>query len=243
MDEKKNAQILLIALLVSTFFILFCRGDPKKTQESCAEQRKEMVRVQLERRGISDERVLQAMREVPRHLFIDEKYRHLAYADHPLPIDAEQTISQPYIVGLMTEVIEIEKGEKVLEIGTGSGYQAAVLAHLTDEVYSVEIIKELAEKADRTLKKLGYTQVRIKWGDGNLGWAENAPYDAVIVTCASKEVPPALFEQLREGGKMVIPIGDPSSFQILTLIEKRQGKKAEKEILGVRFVPMTEKKK
>lgn len=242
-DEKKNAQILLIALLVSTFFILFCRGDPKKTQEIYAEQRKEMVRVQLERRGISDERVLQAMREVPRHLFIEEKYHHLAYADHPLPIDAEQTISQPYIVGLMTEVIEIEKGEKVLEIGTGSGYQAAVLAHLTDEVYSVEIIKELAEKADRTLKKLGYTQVRIKWGDGNLGWAENAPYDAVIVTCASKEVPPALFEQLREGGKMVIPIGDPSSFQILTLIEKRQGKKVEKEILGVRFVPMTEKKK
>ena len=243
MDKKKNAHILLVAFLVSTLFFLFCRADPKKAQESYAEQRKEMVRIQLERRGISDEKVLQAMREVPRHLFIDEKYRHLAYADHPLPIDAEQTISQPYIVGLMTEVIEIEKGEKVLEIGTGSGYQAAVLAHLTDEVYSVEIIKELAEKADLTLKKLGYTQVRIKWGDGNLGWAENAPYDAVIVTCASKEVPPELFEQLREGGKMVIPLGNPSSFQILTLIEKSQGKKVEKEILGVRFVPMTEKKK
>ncbi len=213
------------------------------TQESYAEQRKEMVRNQLESRGISDERVLQAMEEVPRHLFIDEKFRHLAYADHPLPIDAEQTISQPYIVALMTEVVEIEKGDKVLEIGTGSGYQAAVLAHLTDEVYSVEIIKELAEKAERTLKELGYTHVRIKWGDGNRGWEENAPYDAVIVTCASKEVPPALFEQLKEGGKMIIPLGDPSSFQILTLVEKKKGKPLKKEILGVRFVPMTDKKK
>jgi protein-L-isoaspartate(D-aspartate) O-methyltransferase len=241
--HAQKIKVALITLLIGNLFILFCSADLKNAREDTAEQRKEMVRVQLERRGISDERVLQAMREVPRHLFIDEKYRHLAYTDHPLPIDAEQTISQPYIVGLMTEIVEIEDGDKVLEIGTGSGYQAAVLAHLTDEVYSVEIIKELAEKADRTLKQLGYTQVRIKWGDGNLGWAENAPYDAVLVTCASKEVPPALFKQLREGGKMVIPIGNPSSFQILTLIEKRQGKRVEKEILGVRFVPMTGKKK
>jgi len=242
-DENKNAHILLIALMVSTLFIIFCRADPKKTPESYAEQRKEMVKNQLERRGISDERVLQAMREVPRHLFIDKQYRHLAYADHPLPIDAEQTISQPYIVAFMTEIVEIENGDKVLEIGTGSGYQAAVLAHLTDEVYSVEIIKELAEKADRTLRELGYAQVKIKWGDGNSGWEENAPYDAVVVTCASKEMPPALFEQLKEGGKMIVPIGDPSSFQILTLIEKKQGKPVKKGVLGVRFVPMTDKKK
>jgi len=249
-DKKKghgrffmNNSGLLIALLVSALFIIFCRADLKKAPENYADQRKEMVKNQLERRGIRDERVLQAMREVPRHLFIDEKYRDLAYADHPLPIDAKQTISQPYIVALMTEVVEVKNGDKVLEIGTGSGYQAAVLAHLTDEVYSVEIIKELAEKADCTLKELGYTHVRIKWGDGNLGWEENAPYDAVIVTCASKRVPPALFTQLKEGGKMIIPIGEPSSFQILTLIEKKQGKPLKKEILGVRFVPMTDKKK
>jgi len=242
MNDIKSIKILMIIFLIF-IFCDFCRADLKNQQETYDEQRREMVTKQLERRGISDERVLQAMREVPRHLFIDERYQHLAYADHPLPIDAEQTISQPYIVGLMTEAADIEKGDRVLEIGTGSGYQAAVLAHLTEEVYTVEIIKELAEKAEKTLQKLGYTQVKVKWGDGNFGWEEHAPYDAVIVTCASKQVPSVLFDQLKEGGKMVIPLESYPSFQMLALIEKKQGKPVKKEILPVRFVPMTEKKR
>ncbi len=243
MKTLKKMKILVVVFWVFVFFIMFCRADLEQNQEKYAQLREQMVKNQLERRGIDDRRVLQAMREVPRHLFIDERYRHLAYADHPLPIEAEQTISQPYIVGLMTQIADIEKGEKVLEIGTGSGYQAAVLAHLTEHVYSVEIIKELAEKAENTLQKLGCTQVKIKWGDGNYGWEEHAPYDAIIVTCASPEIPSALFDQLKEGGRMVIPLGKSFSFQILTLIEKRQGKPVEKEITGVRFVPMTDKKK
>ncbi len=233
----------MIIGLVSFLFIVFCRADLKKIQDTYAEQRKRMVKYQVQQRGISDERVLQAMREVPRHLFLNERYRRLAYSDHPLPIEAEQTISQPYIVALMTETAEIEKGDKVLEIGTGSGYQAAVLAHLTDQVYTIEIIKELAEKAEHRLRELGYDQVQVKWGDGNKGWEEHAPYDEVIVTCASEKVPQTLFKQLKEGGRMVIPLGNPSSFQILTLVQKKQGEMVKKEILGVRFVPMTDKKK
>jgi protein-L-isoaspartate(D-aspartate) O-methyltransferase len=243
MRDKTSIKIWMIMGLVSFLFIVFCWADLKKIQDTYAEQRKRMVKYQVQQRGISDERVLQAMREVPRHLFINERYRHLAYSDHPLPIEAEQTISQPYIVALMTETAEIEKGDKVLEIGTGSGYQAAVLAHLTDQVYTIEIIKELAEKAEHKLQELGYDQVQVKWGDGNEGWEEHAPYDAVIVTCASEKVPPTLFKQLKEGGRMVIPLGNPSSFQILTLLQKKQGEMIKKEILGVRFVPMTEKKK
>lgn len=243
MKNKTSLKIWVALTLLSSFFIVFCRADLKDTQDSYAEQRKKMVKNQVQQRGISDQRVLRAMREVPRHLFIDKRYRHLAYADHPLPIEAEQTISQPYIVALMTETADIEKGDKVLEIGTGSGYQAAVLAHLTDQVFTIEIIKELAEKAESKLQKLGYTQVKVKWGDGNKGWEEHAPYDAIIVTCASKKVPPALFGQLKEGGRLVIPLGSSSSFQILTLVEKKQGKMVKKEILAVRFVPMTEKKR
>ena len=243
MKNRTSLKTWMAAGLSSFLLIVFCRADLKKTQDTYADQRKNMVKHQVQERGISDERVLEALREVPRHLFISERYRHLAYADHPLPIEADQTISQPYIVALMTETASIEKGDKVLEIGTGSGYQAAVLAHLTDQVFTVEIIKELAEKAEYRLQELGYTQVQVKWGDGNKGWEEHAPYDAVIVTCASKRVPPALFKQLREGGRMVIPLGNPSSYQILTLIQKKHGRMIRKEILGVRFVPMTEKKK
>lgn len=243
MRDKTSLKIWVAVGLASFLFTVFCRADFKNSQDTYAEQRKEMVKNQLERRGISDKRVLQALREVPRHLFIDKRYRHLAYSDHPLPIEAQQTISQPYIVGLMTETAEIEKGDNVLEIGTGSGYQAAVLAELTDQVYTIEIIKELADKAKDTLQKLGYTQVQVRWGDGNKGWEEYAPYEAILVTCASDKVPPALFDQLKEGGRMVIPLGKPSSFQVLTLVEKKQGKMVKEEILGVRFVPMTERKK
>ncbi|MFW6140412.1 MAG: protein-L-isoaspartate(D-aspartate) O-methyltransferase [Acidobacteriota bacterium] len=243
MRDKKSLKIWVAVGLVPFLFIVFCRADFSNSQDTYAEQRKKMVKYQIQQRGISSKRVLQAMREVPRHLFLNERYQRLAYSDHPLPIEAEQTISQPYIVALMTETAYIEKGDKVLEIGTGSGYQAAVLAHLTDQVFTIEIIEEMAEKAEEKLQELGYTQVRVKWGDGNEGWEEHAPYDAIIVTCASEKVPPALFEQLKEGGRMMIPLGKPSSFQVLTLVEKKKGKMVKKEILGVRFVPMTDKKK
>ncbi len=200
--------------------------------------RKKMVRTQLESRDIADKEVLEVMGKVPRHLFVAPRYRRQAYEDYPLPIDEGQTISQPYIVALMTQHLQLKKGEKVLEIGTGSGYQAAVLAHLTDHVYSVEIREKLAEKAADVLEKLGYKQVKVKWGDGYFGWEEQAPFDAIIVTCAANHVPPSLLKQLKEGGRLIIPVGSTLYFQTLTLITKIKGKPKVKHILGVRFVPM-----
>ena len=211
-----------------------------------AQRRDKMVRTQLEVRGISDRNVLTAMREVPRHLFISPLYRNQAYSDYPLPIDEGQTISQPYIVALMTQNLDLKEGEKVLEIGTGSGYQAAVLAHLTDKVYSVEIRENLAEKAASVLKKLNYSQVQVKCADGYFGWPEQAPFDAIIVTCAANHLPPPLFDQLREGGRLIIPLGSTLFFQNLTLITKKNGEPKVKHVLGVSFVPMVgevEKKK
>jgi len=206
-------------------------------------QRKEMVERQLAARDITDRRVLEAMGAVPRHAFVDPPYRHMAYADHPLPIGDGQTISQPYIVALMTQLLQIQPHEKVLEIGTGSGYQAAVLAQLQAEVYTVEIIESLAQKAAATLADLGYDNIQVKWGDGNMGWEEAAPFDAAIVTCATPEVPESLFRQIREGGRIVVPLGDPLSYQTLTLIVKKNGKPKTQRVLGVRFVPMTSKKR
>ncbi|MFQ6109822.1 MAG: protein-L-isoaspartate(D-aspartate) O-methyltransferase, partial [Candidatus Aminicenantales bacterium] len=165
-------------------------------------------------------------------------YRHQAYGDYPLPIDEGQTISQPYIVALMTQHLKIREGDKVLEIGTGSGYQAAVLAHLTDQVYSIEIRKKLAENAAKTLQRLGYNQVKVKWGDGYFGWEEHAPFDAIIVTCAANHVPPPLLKQLKTGGRLILPLGSTLYFQTLTLITKTSGKPKVDHILGVRFVPM-----
>jgi protein-L-isoaspartate(D-aspartate) O-methyltransferase len=205
--------------------------------------RKRMVDRQLAARDVRDEKVLDAMRKVPRHLFVPPAMRHLAYEDYPLPLSDGQTISQPYIVGLMTQALDIREGDKVLEIGTGSGYQAAVLACITDRVFTVEIIRSLAEKAESTLARLGYGEVRVRWGDGYAGWEEEAPFDAVIVTCAAREVPARLFDQMREGGRMVLPLGDPGSYQVLTLVKKIGGRAVRKSILDVRFVPMTKKKR
>jgi protein-L-isoaspartate(D-aspartate) O-methyltransferase len=207
------------------------------------QQRKAMVERQLADRDITDRRVLEAMAEVPRHVFVDPPYRHMAYADHPLPIGNGQTISQPYIVALMTQLLDIQPDEKVLEIGTGSGYQAAVLAQLEAEVYTVEIIEGLAKKASATLTDLGYDNIHVKWGDGSMGWEEAAPFDAAIITCATPEVPESLFRQIREGGRIVVPLGDPLSYQTLTLIVKREGKPKTQRVLSVRFVPMTKKKR
>ncbi len=200
-------------------------------------QREEMVRTQLAGRGIRDARVLDAMRRVPRHEFVPEAYREAAYEDRPLPIDEEQTISQPYIVATMLERLALQADDRVLEIGTGSGYVTALLSFLCAEVYSVERHAALASAAEATLRRLGYSNVRIRIGDGRLGWAEYAPYDAILVSAATAEMPPALFEQLREGGRMILPVG-PSSSQELQLITKSGGEAEVKILEGCRFVPL-----
>lgn len=199
--------------------------------------RVQMVRQQLEARGIRDERVLAAMRRVPRHEFVPGHLRASAYEDCPLPIGHGQTISQPYIVAFMTEQLALKPTDRVLEIGTGSGYQAAVLAELVAEVYTIEIIQPLAEQARATLSRLGYTNVMIRVGDGHKGWPEKAPFDAIIVTCAPEDVPQALVDQLKDGGRMIIPVG-PLWDQELVLLEKKQGRITRTDVLPVRFVPM-----
>jgi len=183
--------------------------------------------------------VLEAMSSVPRHLFVPTDYRDRAYEDYPLPIREGQTISQPYIVALMTQSLELQGKEKVLEIGTGSGYQAAVLSRLAGRVFSVEILESLAREARRTLETLGFANVRVKTGDGYFGWSEEAPFDGILVTCASREVPPPLVDQLREGGRLIIPLGETPADQTLTLVTRVKGKTKFTPISGVRFVPMT----
>ncbi len=199
--------------------------------------RERMVREQIEARGIHDPRVLKAMRKVERHKFVPEEYRDLAYEDHPLPIGEGQTISQPYIVALMTELLELDEHDRVLEVGTGSGYQAAVLAEICDSVYTIEIIESLGRRAEALLKELGYTNVKVKIGDGYKGWPEHAPFDGIIVTCAPTHIPPPLQEQLAEGGRMVIPVGERFT-QELVLLRKENGKIIQREVIPVRFVPM-----
>jgi len=199
-------------------------------------ERLTMVREQIEARGIKNKAVLESMRNIPRHLFIPENFRHEAYEDEPVPIGYGQTISQPYIVALMTELLELNSDSKVLEIGTGSGYQAAILSTLADSVFSIEIIPELAAAADSILKELNY-KVEVKCGDGYRGWPEHAPFDAIIVTAAPEKIPQPLIEQLAENGRLVIPVG--SYYQELKLIRKVDGKLIETNIAPVRFVPMT----
>ncbi len=199
-------------------------------------KRLEMVETQIVARGVKDSATLEAMRKVPRHLFVPEKWRASAYDDEPLPIGLGQTISQPYIVALMTELGQPTRDSKVLEIGTGSGYQAAVLAEISDSVYSIEILSELASRADSTLKALHYN-VTVICGDGYKGLPEHAPFDVIIVTAAPETVPPALLEQLAEGGRLVIPVG--TYYQELKLIRKIDGRIKESNIIPVRFVPMT----
>jgi len=235
--KKGKFFVIIFALSgVLVFVYLLCFGGE---DEVYTRLRKEMVQRQLAARDITDRNVLETMGKVPRHLFVSKRHRSQAYKDYPLPIEEGQTISQPYIVALMTQYLKLKKGEKVLEIGTGSGYQAAVLAHLTDKVYSIEIIKNLAEKASETLKRLNYNQVCVKWEDGYFGWEEFAPFDAIIVTCAANHVPSPLLDQLKEGGRLIIPLGSTLYFQTLTLITKTKGKPKVKHISGVRFVPMT----
>jgi protein-L-isoaspartate(D-aspartate) O-methyltransferase len=189
-------------------------------------------------REVSDSRVLHAMESVPRHQFVPLQHEDDAYGDYPLPIGHGQTISQPYIVALMTELLQLKGGEKVLEIGTGSGYQTAILALLALEVYSVERIPQLAEKARERLRELGYSNVYIRLGDGYDGWPEYAPYDAVIVTCAAEEMPQPLVDQLADGGRLVVPVGESGWSQSLVLIQKRGTEITRREVTGVVFVPL-----
>jgi len=196
-----------------------------------------MVRTQIAARDVGNFRVLDAMRTVPRHLFVPEAYRRKAYDDQPLPIGYDQTISQPYIVAIMTELLEPKAGDKVLEIGTGSGYQAAVLARLVGSVYTIEIVSPLAESARALLRDLGYTNVSVMTGDGYLGHPDAAPYDGIVVTAAPKEVPQPLIDQLKLGGRLVIPVG--SFYQELMVLERTAKGVERKTLFPVRFVPMT----
>ena len=209
------------------------------------DERQDMVRRQIAgptdgREPVKSESVHEAMRTAPRHVFVPRGQRRLAYVDSPLRIGHGQTISQPYVVALMTEVLELDHTKKVLEIGTGSGYQAAVLAQLTRHVYTVEIIEPLAKRAAKALKEQGYEDVKTRCADGYFGWAEHGPYDAIIVTCAAGHLPPSLWQQLKPGGKMVIPIGGPYELQRLVAITKTEdGQRKSRTITAVRFVPLT----
>jgi len=233
---RRKSAILLFLIGFSFSFSIspaFCSEDP-----GLIAARKRMIERDLKGRDIRDPKVLEVMGRVPRHLFVDPSLRSQAYADHPLPIGEGQTISQPYIVALMTQVLQLKPGERVLEIGTGSGYQAAVLAELTDQVYTMEIRENLTKQAAQRLKELGYDKVRVKYGDGYFGWEEAAPFDAIIVTCAANHIPPPLIKQLKEGGRLVIPLGSTTYFQTLTLLTKKAGKTDIQHLLGVSFVPM-----
>jgi protein-L-isoaspartate(D-aspartate) O-methyltransferase len=210
---------------------------PSATTDSFTRLRKEMVMSTIAQRGVSAQAVLQAMETVPRHLFVPNEYLNQAYEDHPLPIGYGQTISQPYIVALMTEKLKVKRGDQVLEIGTGSGYQAAVLAQLGLKVYSVEIIPELAKAADERLARLGYA-VSVKQGDGYYGWEEHAPYDAIIVTAAPDHVPQPLVKQLKDGGRLVIPVGPQGSFQTLWQFTRQGNDLQALDLGGVAFVPL-----
>ncbi|UCH58122.1 MAG: protein-L-isoaspartate(D-aspartate) O-methyltransferase [Candidatus Bathyarchaeota archaeon] len=203
------------------------------------EARRSMVETQLKSRGISDENVLNVMGMLPRHLFVEPSLQEQAYADRPLPIGEGQTISQPYVVALMTEALGLKGPERVLEIGTGSGYQAAVLAELCSEVYTIEIREGLAGSAEERLAGLGFDNVHVRCSDGYFGWEEHAPFDAIIITCAVNHVPPYLIQQLDDGGRLILPLGSVLYYQTLTLIEKQGEELDVTYITGVRFVPMT----
>ncbi len=232
--------LVFILTVILFFYLTISAQEQEEDREKIyAQRRQSMVVNQLQSRDITDSKVLQAMLTIPRHQFVDEHIRESAYKDYPLSIGEGQTISQPYIVALMTQLLELKGGEKVLEIGTGSGYQAAVLAEIVKEVYTVEIYESLSKKSEKLINDLGYKNIKFKVGDGYYGWEEYAPYDAIIVTCAPDHVPPSLLQQIRDdGGRIVIPVGGIWMVQTLMKIEKIEGKIKSKGIIGVRFVPM-----
>ena len=223
---KTVKLIIGIGLILPLFFM-----------QDYTKLREEMVKTQIEKRGVKDSSTLAALRKVARHSFVPKEQVDYAYEDRPLPIGYGQTISQPYIVGYMTEIIKPKAGQKVLEIGTGSGYQAAVLAEIVSKVYTIEIVEELGKQASTRLKDLGYKNIEVKTADGYHGWKEHAPFDAIVVTAAAEFIPPALKEQLKDGGRMIIPVGSPYVTQQLMLIEKKGNKYTTSSKMPVRFVP------
>ncbi len=234
MKTIRTAVLMFLAVAAG-----ICMGPAGTQADDFADQRQQMAAVQLGGRGIADAAVLKAMATVPRHRFVPEDLWDLAYQDTPLPIGHGQTISQPYMVALMSHLLAVEPGQRVLEIGTGSGYQAAVLAEMGARVLTIEIIPELGRQAINTLQALGYETIRVKIGDGYLGWPEEAPFDAIIVTCAPERIPDPLKTQLAEGGRMVIPVGEKGHQQLL-LLTKHQGEIRQEKIVDVRFVPMVD---
>jgi protein-L-isoaspartate(D-aspartate) O-methyltransferase len=215
-------------------FMVGCSPSP----DSYVQQRELMVQQQIVTRGVSDEETLRAMRTVPRHRFVPVDEINNAYADTPLPIGGGQTISQPYMVAAMTELVQARRGQRILEVGTGSGYQAAVLASIVDTVYTIEILPALADMARDRLFALGYRNVVTRCGDGYLGWPDHAPFDAIVITAAAEEIPAPLIAQLKEGGRLVIPVGSPYDVQTLVVGEKHNGALVRREVMPVRFVPL-----
>ena len=226
-------------LLILIFILLMSAHT--LAQDRFETQRLKMVKEQIMARGVTGAKVLKAMKRVERHLFVPEEYIPMAYADRPLPIGYSQTISQPYIVAYMTEILDLKPGDRVLEIGTGSGYQAAVLAEICDKVFTIEVVSPLGERARSLLTKLGYSNVVFKTGDGYKGWKENAPFDAIIVTCSPTHIPEPLQRQLAEGGRMIIPVGERYVQQLVYLV-KKDGVLRRKAVLSVSFVPMVDEK-
>jgi len=231
MHSRRIVIVLVTALLCAAAYPSARQADPT------LEMRLAMVRDQIEKEGISDPRVLEAMREVPRHLLVPPEYRPMAYEPRPLPIGEGQTISQPYVVAFMTQILRLESGDRVLEVGTGSGYQAAIAAKIAGEVYTVEIFPSLADRARRNLESLGFRNIFLRQGDGYYGWEEKAPFDAIIVTCAGGHIPPPLLRQLRNGGRMIMPVGGPFMTQNLVFLEKNaDGALSHRNVLPVVFV-------
>jgi protein-L-isoaspartate(D-aspartate) O-methyltransferase len=252
----KILALIIIVIIISCIFYSFRpfinRGDisiangkeAKSTKGDYAQQRKLMVEQQIVSRGVKNKKVLDAMNSVPRHLFVPVEYRRGSYFDQPLPIGLGQTISQPYIVALMTEMLDVDNDDTVLEIGTGSGYQAAVLSTIVKELYTIEIIEELGLQASERLKSLGYDNVKVKISDGGLGWPEKAPFDVIIVTAAAPKIPEPLIKQLKPGGRMVIPVNNNFYSQDLLIVEKdADGNIETKKTIPVRFVPLVEGEK
>ena len=237
-EPNRRGDLAVRRILIWASALMLVAGIALPIDTEVYRKRRAWMVKTIQREGIKDKRVLEAMAEVPRHEFVPDNLRRYAYENRPLPIGFGQTISQPYIVALMTELLRVDKDDVVLEIGTGSGYQAAVLSKLVKKVYTIEIIKELGEAAKERLRKLGYKNVEVKIGDGYYGWKEHAPYDAIIVTCAARHVPPPLLEQLKPGGRMCIPVGS-FMYQNLILIEKtKDGKIKQRSVIPVMFVPM-----
>jgi protein-L-isoaspartate(D-aspartate) O-methyltransferase len=238
-DKNRFCSAFRLPLIFLLFFFLFSSTlRPCSYAEDFVMKRHKMIERDIKGRGVKDLRVLNAMSRIGRERFVDKGLADRAYEDHPLPIGEGQTISQPYVVALMTEALKLKPADRVLEIGTGSGYQAAVLAEIVSEVYTIEIRKRLAEGAERLLGDLGYRNVKVKYGDGYFGWKEHGPYDAVIVTAAANHIPPPLIRQLKEGGRLIIPLGSTIYTQMLTLATKRKGELDVMQLGGVAFVPM-----